>query len=229
VFVDATRRPRILFVYYTYTQQTLRVVEAMAEVFRDHGFEVQQAAIKFTDPHYVKRFSKFPMRYPFLEVLGMLLPELRRTTAEIRFPDEVLKDEYDLICIGSPTWWLSTSVPVRSFLQSDAAHQLLNGKRFTAFVACRRYWRHNLDTVKKLGARQGGKYSDGIHFSYQGGQVRSLLSLISYLGTGEYRERYLGIKIPPTNLQPYHLEEAVKFANGLADTLSGANVPAGNS
>jgi hypothetical protein len=31
---------------------------------------------------------------------------------------------------------------------------------------------------------------------------RSLLSLISYLGTGEYRERYLGVKILPTNLQP---------------------------
>ena len=27
------------------------------------------------------------------------------------------------------------------------------------------------------------------HFAYLGGQVRSLLSLISYLGTGEYQDR----------------------------------------
>ena len=27
------------------------------------------------------------------------------------------------------------------------------------------------------------------------GQVRSLLSLISYLGTGEYRDKYLGVKM----------------------------------
>jgi hypothetical protein len=49
--------------------------------------------------------------------------------------------------------------------------------------------------------------------------VRSLLSLLSYLGSGEYRERYLGVKIPPTNLQEHHLEEARKSADGLASRL----------
>ncbi len=49
--------------------------------------------------------------------------------------------------------------------------------------------------------------------------MRSLLSLISYLGTGEYRERYLGVKIPPTNLRDYHLEQARAFADHLADGL----------
>ena len=49
--------------------------------------------------------------------------------------------------------------------------------------------------------------------------MRSLLSLLSYLGSGEYRERYPGIKIPPANLQEYHLEEARKFADRLASRL----------
>ena len=47
--------------------------------------------------------------------------------------------------------------------------------------------------------------------------MRSLLSLCSYLGSGKYRDRYLGIKIPPTNIQEYHLEAARAFANKLAD------------
>jgi hypothetical protein len=86
-------------------------------------------------------------------------------------------------------------------------------------VCCRRYWKHNLKTVRRLGTKRGGVFADGIHFRYQGGQVRSLLSLLSYLGSGEYRERYLGVKIPPTNLQDHHLEEARKFADGLASRL----------
>ena len=49
--------------------------------------------------------------------------------------------------------------------------------------------------------------------------MRSLLSLISYLGTGEYRERYLGVKIPPTNLQPDGDAAARAFAEKLADQL----------
>jgi hypothetical protein len=43
-------------------------------------------------------------------------------------------------------------------------------------------------------------FADGIHFRYQGGQVRSLLPLLSYL-------------------QEHHLEEARKFADGLANRL----------
>ncbi len=129
--------------------------------------------------------------------------------------------EYDLVCIGSPTWWLSTNVPIRSFLESETAGRVLEGKRFAVAVACRRYWRHNLKTVRRLGTERGGVFVDGIHFRYEGGQARSLLSLISYLGSGEYRERYMGVKIPPTNIRDYHLEAARAFADGLADTLLG--------
>jgi len=37
--------------------------------------------------------------------------------------------------------------------------------------------------------------------------------------SGEYRERYLGVKIPPTNLEEHHLEEARGFADALANRL----------
>jgi len=86
-------------------------------------------------------------------------------------------------------------------------------------VVCRRYFGHNLRTVKKLATQRGGKYLDAIHFSYQGGQVKSLLSLLSYLGSGEYRKRYLGVPIPPTNIQDDQLQEARTFAHKLADRL----------
>jgi hypothetical protein len=218
--MDPVTKPSVLFVYYTYTQQTLRLVEAMAGVLRGRGCDVHLGAIEFIDPRYADRFKEFPMPHPFREVVGMIPAELRRRPGKIRIPDVVTEREYDLVCIGSPTWWLSTNVPIRSFLESETAGRVLKGKHFAAAVACRRYWRHNLKTVRRLGTDRGGNFVDGIHFRYQGGQVRSLLSLISYLGSGDYRERYLGVKIPPTNLQDYHLEQARAFAGRLADTLS---------
>jgi hypothetical protein len=48
-----------------------------------------------------------------------------------------------------------------------------------------------------------------------------MLSLTSYLGSGQYREKYLGLRIPPTNVQPEQLEQTRKFAAGLADRLFG--------
>jgi hypothetical protein len=221
--MESARKPSVLFVYYTYTQQTLRVVDAMAGVLRDRGCDVVLGAIELIDPRYEERFKEFPMPKPFREVLGMIPAELRRRPAKIRIPDVVTAREYDLVCFGSPTWWLSTDVPIRSFLQSETATRVLNGKPFAAAVCCRRYWKHNLKTVRRLGTERGGDFIDAIHFRYEGGQVRSLLSLLSYLGSGDYRERYLGFNIPPTNIQQYHLEAARNFAKGLASGVLGIN------
>jgi menaquinone-dependent protoporphyrinogen IX oxidase len=214
------RAPRVLFVYYTYTQQTLKIVEAMTDVFHERGCEVLQASLEFTDARYGRRFSQFPFRHLYRDLFGMIPAQLRGATGEIRIPDDAREGSYDLVCIGSPTWWIKTSVPIRSYLKSDAAGQILNGKRFAAFVVCRRYWGINLRAVKKLGTAKGGSYVDGAHWAFAGGQIKSLLSLLSYLGTGESRDHYLGVQIPPTNLQPDDLEQARTFAGRLADRLA---------
>jgi menaquinone-dependent protoporphyrinogen IX oxidase len=218
-------RPRVLVVYYTYTHQSAKVGAAMAEVLRERGCDVREAEIEFTDARYADRFAQFPLRHAVLDIVGMMPAQLRSATGEIRIPDELSYGEYDLVCIGSPTWWLKMSVPIRSFLKSDEAGRLLDGKRFAAYVVCRRYWGINLRSVKKRGTERGATYVGGAHFSFAGGQIRSLLSLISYFGAGEYRDRYLGVKIPPTNLKPDYADQARAFATGLADRL----IPAGDA
>ena len=211
--------PSVLFVYYSYTQQTRKVVQEMADELEARGCDTQLAAIEFTDPRYDERFKTFPMPHPMREVLGMIPAELRRRPGRIEVPDVVTARPYDAVVLGSPTWWLSTNVPVRSFLESDEARTLLDGTPFSAVVVCRRYWKHNLKTVRRLGTGHGGKWAGGVHFRYEGGQVRSMLSLISYLGSGEYRSRYLGVKIPKTNIRDSQLRTARTFATRLADRL----------
>jgi len=212
-------KPKVLFVYYTYSQQTLSVVEVMAGVLRDRGCEVRLAKVEFTDPRYGDRFSRFPFRNVYLDLFAMFLAQLRRATGKICLLEEAQERDYDFVCIGSPTWWLTTCMPVRSFMRSDLAGQLLRGKRFAAFAVCRRYWRNNLDTVKNLGIKHGGEFVVGTYFDHAGGQVLSLLSLISYLAEGEDRERYLGVKIPPARLKSDYAGHARWFANELAESL----------
>jgi hypothetical protein len=99
-------------------------------------------------------------------------------------------------------------VPIRAYLESDEAGPVLNGKPFAIYVVCRRYWSINMKGVRKLAKKKGGEYVDNLHFVYAGRQIRSFLALISYLTYGENREKYAGIKIPPTNLQPGYEEQA---------------------
>jgi len=79
-------KPAVLFVYYTHTQQALKVVEAMARVLQDRGADVAVAGIEFPDPRYADRFKEFPMPHPHREVIGMIPPELFRATGKIRIP-----------------------------------------------------------------------------------------------------------------------------------------------
>ena len=154
--------PRVLFVYYTYTQQPLKVVEAMADVLRTQGCEVHQAEIEFTDRRWAERFSRLPLRHVYRDLLGVLPAQIRGATGEIGIPDEAREGDYDLICIGSPTWFFKPSVPVRSYLESDAAKRLLDGKSFAAFVVCRRYWSINLRSVRKLGTNKAASTSTAL-------------------------------------------------------------------
>ena len=211
--------PSVLFVYYSHTQQAERVCDAMGETLQGRGYDVTKASIEFTEPRYVERFSRFPFRHAVFDIVPLLLPQLRRKTGEIRIPDEARRGDYDLVVVGSPTWFFMSAMPIRSYLRSDAARTVLDGKPFSVYVVCRRYWHWNLNEASGLGKAQGGTYIDGEHFTYEGGQIRSLLSLLSYFGKGEMRERSLGIKIPPTNLKPDFTEQATAFANRLADSL----------
>jgi menaquinone-dependent protoporphyrinogen IX oxidase len=209
---------RVLIVFFTYTQQSRRVAETLAEALRARGCAVELAPIEFTDKRWAERFTHFPLQHAYMDILGMLPAQMRGATGEIKLPGEV-QGEYDLIVIGSPTWFFRTSVPVRSFLKSADGARLLKGKPFAIYVCCRRYWGVNFRGTKKLASAQGGEYLDNIHFVYKGGQVRSLLALLSYFGKGENVPRYLGLKIPPTNLQPEYEEATRRFADGLATSL----------
>jgi menaquinone-dependent protoporphyrinogen IX oxidase len=218
---NGPRPLRVLLVYYTYTGQSLKVLEAAEEVFRQRGCEVHKARIEFTDSRFAERFARFPMRHVWRDMFSVLPAQRRRLCGEIRTPAEVRTGDYDFVCIGSPTWWRDASMPIRSFMTSEEAKTVLSGKYFAVFVVCRRYWRENMASVRELGTAQGGRFLDGIHFAYPGNQVRSMLSLTSYLGSGEYRRRYLGMRIPTTNVQPQQLDEVRKFASELLDKLSG--------
>ncbi|BBY29229.1 flavodoxin family protein [Mycolicibacterium sediminis] len=217
---ESQPKPRVLLVYYSFTGQSRGVLEAAGDVFRERGCEVDAAPIEFTDPRFADNFSRFPMKRVWRDMFSVLPAQSRKVSGEIRTPDEVRTGDYDLVCIGSPTWWKDASMPIRSFLQSDEAKTTLSGKSFAVFVVCRRYWRENMDAVRTMGEQRGGRMLGGIHFTYPGGQVRSMLSLTSFLGSGQYRERYLGVRIPPTNVQPQQLDEARLFAAQLLDQWS---------
>src|ERR1700759_865975 len=96
----SARPPRVLLLYYSYTGQAHKVLDAAGEVFRSRGCEVSEAEIKFTDPKYSAKFSHFPMRHVWPDMMSVIGAQKRNEIGEIETPDTARDGDYDLILIG---------------------------------------------------------------------------------------------------------------------------------
>ena len=217
--VSGGAKQRVLIVYHTVTNQSARVADAIAEELEARGCDVTQAMIEFTDQRWVPHLSKFPMKRPMAQIATILPAQMRHKTGEIRIPAEAQSGDYDLVVIASPTWWIQTSMPIRSFLESPAAREILDGKPFATVSISRRYYGFNLRQQRKLGEKNGGRFIDKAHFVAAGGQVKSMLSWLGYMKHGEPQEHVWGLTMPAPNLQPDFEEQAKTFADGLVDRV----------
>jgi flavodoxin len=217
--VNGIAKPRVLIVYFTLTKQVGRVVDALANEFEARGCEATKALIEFTDDRWVPKLSEFPMKRPMANLATALPAQIRHQTGEVRIPPEAQSGDYDLVLIASPTWWFRTSIPIRSYLESPAAKAALDGKPFATASVSRRYYSINLREQRKRCENNGGRFIDTAHFVAAGGQVKSMVSWLSYMKHGEPQERGMGLKLPPPNLQPDFEEQAKTFADGLVDRV----------
>ena len=218
--MSADAKPKVLFVYYTFSRQTGRVVDAMAEVLAERDCAVSKARLEFIDERFGKRFStpNLPMRHlPALQIGSILVSQRLKRTGGIRIPPEAQGGDYDLIVIGSPTWWLTTNMPVRSYLKSAEAKAVMAGKPFAAFSVSRRYWKGNMKDVRNLDEANGANLIDQTHFLAAGDQVKSMLSWLGWIKHGEAQKRVLGMGMPPPNLQPDFEEQGKRFIEEVAD------------
>jgi flavodoxin len=217
--VSEATKPRVLIVYHTVTKQSDRVATAIARELEARGCDVTKAMIEFTDGRWVQKLSQFPMKRPMAQIASILPAQARHKTGEIRIPAEAQAGDYDLVLIASPTWWFQTCMPIRSYLESPAAKVILDGKPFATVSISRRYYGVNLGQQRKLGEKNGGRFTDKTHFVAAGGQVKSMLSWLGYMKHGEPQERVMGLKMPAPNLQPDFEEQAKAFADGLVDRV----------
>jgi len=217
--VSAETKPSVLIVYHTVTKQSGRVADVIAKELEARGCEVTKAMIEFTDKRWAPKLSQFPMKRPMANIASILAAQMRHKTGEIRIPAEAQSGEYDLVLIASPTWWFQTCMPIRSYLESPAARVILDGRPFATVSISRRYYGINLGQQRKLGEKNGGRFTDKTHFVAAGGQVKSMLSWLGYMKHGEPQERVLGLRMPAPNLKPDFEEQANTFADGLVDSV----------
>jgi len=207
---------KCLLLYYSFTGQAQRAVDAVSAACRGAGWLPVVCRVDFAaEGERLKRPLSIGdiKRWTGAASRGDKLP----VTYD---PPQALAEKFDLILLFSNTWQKSPSVPIRSFLESADAARVLAGTPFAVYIVCRRLWRDNLDTVRRLGEAAGGRFVDSLTLPHSGGAVSSLVQTTSYMmRAGSGWTHFLGVPLPAYGLSPEKFSEIEPFTRRVLERV----------
>lgn len=202
---------RVLCLYFSQTGQLENIVRSMtAPLHNTPGIELVSAEIKPVKP--------FPFPWPFTTFFNTF-PETvyadAVTLEPLPFSDEELQ-AFDLIILGYQVWFLSPSLPVSSFLQSEQAKVLLNNKPVITVIGCRNMWLMAQESMKQTLQQLNARLLDNVVLTDSVGAAMSFISTPLWMLTG--KKGPVGM-IPAAGVSPDKIRATVRFGQALKQAL----------
>jgi hypothetical protein len=143
---------KILVVYYSQSGQLTRIVESITDPIKKNS----EVEIDFEE---IKPSIDYP--FPWGKIFFDVFPEsIKGIPCELEPFRFNPTDDYDLVIIALQTWYLSPSIPMFSFLQSNEAALLLKNKKVLTIYGIRNMWVSSQEILKakfrELGAELVG-------------------------------------------------------------------------
>ncbi len=175
----------ILVIYYTQSGQLKEIADNFVAPFQKQGIPVDFYEIQMETPYPFpwtneSFFGAFPES--FLE-----LPQPIKA-----MPPDIETQEYDLVVLAYQVWYLSPSIPVTSFLKSEQARVLLEGKPVVTLSGTRNMWIKAQEKVRNMLVKKGARIVANIALTDRHYNHISVLTIVHWLFTGK-KDKYLGI------------------------------------
>ncbi len=163
----------LLVVYYSQTKQLKEIISKFVKPF-EHIYHIDFAEIK------CKKFG-FPITYKqFFDVF----PEtVLKMPCDIEV--EIENKNYDAIILGFQPWFLHTSIPFNSFMQTERFKNLVKGKSVVLVMDSRNSWRNALHEVVTTVENYQGTVKGKYVFRDTSKNFRGFLALCYWLFTGK--------------------------------------------
>ncbi len=133
----------ILVVYYSQTGQLFDILRNVVSTIVDNQMNVTyHQLVPKTGYDFPWKKDKFFDVFPesFLQI-----------PCELEEPNAELFDKkYDLVLLGHQVWFLTPSIPLNSFLKSEAAKKLLKNTPVVTVIGARNMWIQAQEKLKKL-------------------------------------------------------------------------------
>lgn len=206
---------RILILYYSHTGQTRRVLEAVRDELLKSQHRVDMVPL---EPVEDFRFPWSP-----LALLGLCLRTYAGRDLSVALkdlPQRVRDEPYEIVLVGYQPWFLTPSVPVRSFL-SCAMGELLRGRQVVSVITTREQWKATYRVFEQKVASLGGRVVDNLVVKDPSKQPMNMVTTVFYLLTGRTLDRGVFKRVfPPVGIGDGGVEQARIFGERLAARLA---------
>ena len=168
---------KVLVLYFSQSGQLREILESMLKPLTG------QASIQLVwrEIHMQKPFP-FPWStLTFLDAMPESVLEIPSATDD---PDIAAEAPYDLVILGYQPWFLSTSVPISSFLQSKYA-AVLKDTPVVTVIGSRNMWLMAQERIKKHLTRLGAKLVLNVPFIDRAPNSLSVISIPLWMLTGK--------------------------------------------
>lgn len=199
---------RVLVLYYSQSGQLKNMVNSVTEPLMVSD-EVQ------VDYRKIKPVTKYPYPWPFYPFFDAFPEAIYMNGCEVQ-PLEDLADDYDLIILGYTIWFLSPSIPVTGFMQSEQAKQLFKDKPVVTLIACRDMWVMAQEKMKTLISDVGATLVDNVVLTDQGGSIYAFITTPRWLLTGK-KDPFWGF--PAAGVSDEELQKSSRFGERLLEGL----------
>ncbi|MEZ4929400.1 MAG: hypothetical protein R2777_05250 [Chitinophagales bacterium] len=124
-------------------------------------------------------------------------------------PNEILNQDYDLIILAYQVWYLTPSIPINSFLKSEEAKQLFNGKKVLTLSEAEIHGQGS-EKIHTILSDYKAEIVGNITLTDKNINHVSVLTILHWMFTG--KTRYLGFF---QNLVPQQddIDTSVKFGD----------------
>ena len=200
----------VLVVYYSQTGQLFDILKNVVSSIKDDNIRITYHQIK------PEKGYEFPWKAEhfydaFPESFLQIPCDLKEGNSE------VLQRKYDLVILGYTVWYLTPSIPVNSFLKSEAAKKILNDTPVVTVIGSRNMWIQAQEKVKRLLNNCNAKLVGNIAMVDRHINHVSVLTIVHWMLGGK-KTRLLGI-FPKPGVSDKDIEESCKFGSPIKSCL----------
>ncbi len=201
---------RVLVLYYSQTGQLTSIASQVTQALQhDPQIEVTFVALNPVKP--------WPFPWTVRKFLDVFPESLLEVPCSLQPLEAIEQQSFDLVILACQVWYLSPSIPISSFLQSETARRVLNQRPVITLIGCRNMWLLAHTKIQAHIQACCGQPVGNIVLEDRTSNLLGVVTIVYWMLSGN--KKRLGGVLPLPGIDPRDIQAAERFGPGIRRAL----------